>query len=230
MAKRQNRPTQNRTEQGSVPGSERLCAVTRRALDPENLIRFALSPDGIIVPDLDRRLPGRGVWVGCERGLIEKAVSTHAFSKSLKMKAEAPVDLAERVDDLIVKRVAGMLSLANKAGSVIAGFEKIYAALEKKPVRAILHGSDAALDGRSKIDRKYKAIQASRGAPAAIVDVLTIAQMSLAIGRGSVVHAALTPGGLSDRFLEEAERLLRYRSSAIEATPVATDEISELSS
>ncbi|WP_339086586.1 RNA-binding protein [Hyphomicrobium sp. ghe19] len=230
MAKRQNRPTRDRTEQGSVPGSERLCAVTRQALDPENLIRFALSPDGIIVPDLDRRLPGRGVWVGCERGLIEKAVSTHAFSKSLKMKAEAPVDLAERVDDLIVKRVAGMLSLANKAGNVIAGFEKIYAALEKKPVRAILHGSDAALDGRSKIDRKYKAIQASRGAPAAIVDVLTIAQMSLAIGRGSVVHAALTPGGLSDRFLEEAERLLRYRSSAIEATPVAAGEISELSS
>ena len=230
MAKRQNRPTRDRAELSSVPGSERLCAVTRQALDPEKLIRFALSPDGIVVPDLDRRLPGRGVWVGCERGLIEKAVSTHAFSKSLKMKAEAPVDLAERVDDLIVKRVAGMLSLANKAGNVIAGFEKIYAALEKKPVRAILHGSDAASDGRSKIDRKYKAIQASRGAPAAIVDVLTIAQMSLAIGRGSVVHAALIPGGLSDRFLEEAERLLRYRSSAIEATPGAADEISELSS
>ncbi len=51
--------------------------------------------------------------------------------------------------------------------------------------------------------------------PAAIVDVLTIAQMSLAIGRGSVVHAALIPGGLSDRFLEEAERLCRYRLSVM---------------
>lgn len=230
MVKRQNRPTRDRTEPGSAPGSERLCAVTRRTLDPENLIRFALSPDGIIVPDLDRRLPGRGVWVGCDRRLVEKAVATHAFAKSLKVKAEAPADLAERVDDLIVKRVTGTLSLANKAGLVIAGFEKIFAALEKGPVRAVLHGSDAALDGRSKIDRKYKAIQASRGAPAAIVDVLTIAQMSLAIGRGSVVHAALTPGGLSDRFLEEAERLLRYRSSVIEATQVADDEFSELSS
>lgn len=230
MVKRQNRPTRDRTEPGSVPGSERLCAVTRRTLDPENLIRFALSPDGIIVPDLDRRLPGRGVWVGCDRRLVEKAVATHAFAKSLKVKAEAPADLAERVDDLIVKRVTGTLSLANKAGLVIAGFEKIFAALEKGPVRAVLHGSDAALDGRTKIDRKYKAIQASRGAPAAIVDVLTIAQMSLAIGRGSVVHAALTPGGLSDRFLEEAERLLRYRSSVIEATQVAGDEFSELSS
>jgi len=230
MVKRQNRSTRDRAEQGSESGSERLCAVTRQALDPANLIRFALSPDGIVVPDLDRRLPGRGVWVGCDRRLVEKAVATHAFSKSLKVKAEAPADLAERVDDLIVKRVSGTLSLANKAGLVIAGFEKIYAALEKGPVRAVLHGTDAALDGRSKIDRKYRAIQASRGAPAAIVDVLTIAQMSLAIGRGSVVHAALIPGGLSDRFLEEAERLLRYRSTAIEASPVADEEFSELSS
>ena len=82
---------------------------------------------------------------------------------------------------------------------------------------AVLHGTDAAADGRSKLDRKYKAIQGSRGLPAPIVDVLTIAQMSLAIGRGSVVHAALTPGGLSERFLEEAERLARYRGFATEA-------------
>jgi uncharacterized protein len=211
-------------------GPERLCAVTRKTRDARELIRFVLSPDGTMVPDLDRRLPGRGVWVGCDRKLVEKAVATQAFSKSLKMKAEAPADLAERVDGLIVKRVTGVFSLANKAGLAVAGFEKVFAALEKGPVRAVLHGADAAVDGRSKIDRKYKAIQADRGKPAAIVNVLTIAQMSLAIGRGSVVHAALTPGGLSDRFLEEAERLARYRHSMIEAAPGAANEFSEFSS
>ena len=230
MAKRQNRLALDRTELASAAGPERLCAVTRQSLDPKDLIRFVLSPDGIIVPDLDRRLPGRGVWVGCDRRLVEKAVATHAFSKSLKVKAEAPVDLAERLDDLIVKRVVGTLSLANKAGLAIAGFEKVFAALAKGPVRVVLHGTDAATDGRTKIDRKYKAIQASRGVPAAIVNDLTIAQMSLAIGRGSVVHAALIPGGLSDRFLEEAERHGRYRLSTIEAAPEAADDFSELSS
>jgi predicted RNA-binding protein YlxR (DUF448 family) len=211
-----------------------LCAVTRQCLDSKALIRFVLSPDAVIVPDLDRRLPGRGVWIGCDRRLVERAVATQVFSKSLKVKADAPADLAERVDGLLAKRTAAALSLANKAGLVIAGFEKVFAALDKGPVRAVLHGTDAAADGRSKIDRKYKAIQASRGVSATIVDVLTIAQMSLAIGRGSVVHAALIPGGLSDRFLEEAERLGRYRLSAIEAAPEtdprAADDFSELSS
>jgi hypothetical protein len=230
MAKRQHRLTLDDTEQGSVVGPERLCAVTRESRDPAELIRFVLSPDGIIVPDLDRRLPGRGVWIGCDRNLVEKAIQTQAFSKSLKMKAEAPKDLADLTDGLILKRVTGALSLANKAGLVIAGFEKVFAAIEKGPVRAVLHGADAAADGRSKIDRKYKAVQASRGQPAVVVNVLTIVQMSLAIGRGSVVHAALIPGGLSDRFLEEAERLARYRHSTIEAAPGAADDFSELSS
>lgn len=230
MAKRQHRLTLDDTEQGSVVGPERLCAVTRESRDAAELIRFVLSPDGIIVPDLDRRLPGRGVWIGCDRKLVEKAIQTQAFSKSLKMKAEAPKDLADLTDGLILKRVTGALSLANKAGLVIAGFEKVFAAIEKGPVRAVLHGADAAADGRSKIDRKYKAVQASRGQPAIVVNVLTIVQMSLAIGRGSVVHAALIPGGLSDRFLEEAERLARYRHSTIEAAPGAADDFSELSS
>jgi uncharacterized protein len=228
MAKRQDRLTLDGTEQASVVGPERLCAVTRQSRDASDLIRFVLSPDGIIVPDLDRRLPGRGVWVGCERNLVEKAIRTQAFSKSLKTKVEIPPDLADRVEGLILKRVTGALSLANKAGLAVAGFEKVFAALEKGPVRAVLHGADAAADGSSKIDRKYKAIQSDRGQQATIVDVLTTAQMSLAIGRGSVVHAALTPGGLSDRFLEEAERLARYRHSTIEAAPGAADEFSEL--
>jgi uncharacterized protein len=230
MAKRQNRLTLDEADLSSAVGQERLCAVTRQNRDPHELIRFVLSPDGIIVPDLDRRLPGRGVWVGCDKRLVEKAIATQAFSKSLKVKAEAPADLADRVDSLILKRVTGALSLANKAGLAIAGFEKVFAALEKGPVRAVLHGADAAADGRSKIDRKYKAIQAARGLTASIVNLLTIAQMSLAMGRGSVVHAALIPGGLSDRFLDDAERLARYRHSTIEAAPGAADEFSELSS
>ena len=222
-AERHNQPVDHGPERNS--GSERLCAVSRRCLEPKDLIRFVLSPDGNVTPDLDRRLPGRGVWVGLSRKLVEQAAKTNVFAKSLKTRAIAPADLAERVEALIAKRLTGTLSLANKAGLLVAGFEKVSSLLDKEQVRAIVHGSDAASDGRLKLDRKYKAIQSSRGAQVAIVDVLTIAQMSLAIGRGSVVHAALTPGGLSDRFLEEAERLWRYRHSATGAA----DELSETS-
>jgi len=225
MAERQQQLATDRG--GDASGLERVCAVTRQSRDPGQLIRFVLSPDSTVVPDLERRLPGRGVWIGCDRRLVEKAIKANTFARGFKTQAQAPTDLADRIDSLMVKRLSGTLSLANKAGLAVSGFEKVSAALEKGPVAAVLHGSEASADGRSKLDRKFKAIQGSRGATAPIVDVLTIDQMSLAIGRGSVVHAALTPGGLSDRFLEEAERLTRYRSSATETATVFSETQSE---
>jgi len=41
--------------------TERMCIVTRAVHDEDGLIRFVRSPDGYAVPDLQRKLPGRGV-------------------------------------------------------------------------------------------------------------------------------------------------------------------------
>lgn len=212
-AKRQSRPTDNDGGSDSDVGVERQCVVTRTVHEADALIRFARAPDGELVPDLDLRLPGRGAWVTCDRSVLEKAIKTKAFSRALKGETRIPEGLAERVDQMLVRRVCATLSLANKAGLAVAGFQQVDAALEKGQVAAVLHGHDAAADGRGKLDRKFFAIQRDRGLPAPLVDVLTISEMSLAMGRPSVVHAGLIPGGLTDRFLMEAERILRYRAS-----------------
>ncbi len=47
-----------------------MCAVTRQVAPTDDLIRFVLSPTGEVVPDLKRKLPGRGlmgVIVPCRR-------------------------------------------------------------------------------------------------------------------------------------------------------------------
>ena len=196
----------------------RLCVATRIERSPADLIRFVAGPDRVIVPDLARRLPGRGVWVSADRKSVERAVASRAFAKSLKSKVEVGSDLPDRVEALMLKRVIDALSLANKAGAVTTGFEKISRRLAGGDVAALLHGSDAATDGCEKLDRKLRAIsagsgQGGRNTPGSgpIVAVLTVEQMSLAIGRPNVVHAALNKGGASDRFLTEAGRLERYR-------------------
>ena len=54
--------------------TERRCIVTREVLYPDQLIRFVAGPDGEVVPDLKRKLPGRGVWVTAKRDLVQQAV------------------------------------------------------------------------------------------------------------------------------------------------------------
>ncbi len=192
----------------------RTCVVSRASRPPDELIRFVASPDGQVVPDLSRRLPGRGIWVTAERTAVAEAVKRKAFAKSLKKQITAPADLADVVDRLLVKRSLEALSLANKAGLVTTGFTRVEAELISGSVAVLLHASNAAVDGAGKLDRRFAAISAQAGTRPLIFQELTSEQMSLALGRPNVVHAALSAGGATTKFLNEASRMTRYRSGS----------------
>lgn len=190
---------------------ERTCAVTRTLHEPDELIRFVSDPQGTVVPDVGRRLPGRGVWIGCDRALVAEAVRRKVFARGLKREVTAPADLPERVEALLVRRAVDALALANKAGLVTAGFAKVETVIGRGDCRVLVHASDAAEDGAGRLDRRYAAVSAASGEDTRIVRCLSEAELGLAIGRSSVVHAALARGGAADNFLREVGRLQRYR-------------------
>ena len=192
-------------------GPLRLCAVSRVQKPPEELIRFVAGPDRTIVPDLARRLPGRGVWVDATREAVAEAVRRKAFAKSLKQNVSVPADLPDMVERLLQKRLAEAISLANKAGLLVAGFAKVEELIEAGQAVALIHAADAAADGVGKLDRKFKALRGPNDTPATIVRELAGAELSLAMGRPNVIHAAAAEGGASLRLIEEARRLGRYR-------------------
>lgn len=196
---------------------ERQCAVTRRSAPPEELLRFALGPDGVVVPDLKARLPGRGAWVSCARDTVRKAVSTGVFSRAFKCATKAPDDLAEQVDHLLERAALQRLSLANKAGLVICGFDKVSQAVRNGGV-TLLHAEDAAADGCRKLDRLQLAIADEPSPAPAPVRLFNAEQLSLALGRPNVVHAAVKQGGPSRKFLDSVARLGKFRAgSAVHA-------------
>jgi uncharacterized protein len=192
-------------------GPLRFCAVSRVQRPPEELIRFVAGPDLAVVPDLARRLPGRGVWVEATRASVAEAVRRKAFARSLKKSVSVPADLPELVERLLRKRLVEAVSIANKAGLLVAGFAKVAQAIEAGNTVALIPASDAAADGVDKLDRKFKALGGFEGAPATIVRELAGGELSLAFGRPNVIHAAAAEGGASRRLIEEARRLGRYR-------------------
>lgn len=196
-------------EQGPI----RHCAETRVRLPKAALIRFALGPGDNIVPDLAERLPGRGVWISCDREVVAAAVRSKAFSRSLKRKANADADLPARVEVLMLRRALDALSIANKSGFVITGFAKVEAAAAVGSLSAVLHAADGSDEGADKLDRRFRAVCRDAGVPAIVVKLLTIEQLSLALGRSNVVHAGLGSGGAAHLFLSEIERLERFRGS-----------------
>ncbi len=204
----------DRVVQKGPQGPLRLCALTRVPRLADDLVRFVADPSGEIVPDVGCRLPGRGVWITAEKDAVAQAAKANVFARSLKRQVRVPSDLAERVENVLVGRVQQALALCNKAGLVSSGYDQVEALAASGEAAALLHASDGATGGREKLDRKYIAVQGAKGLPAPILLSLSNQQMSLAIGRANVVHAALKPGGAAVKFLSEARRLERYRSGS----------------
>lgn len=204
--------------------SERSCIVTRAALSPDRLIRFVLSPQAVVTPDIRRALPGRGVWVTASRARIAEACRRKAFARAFKKEVTTPADLAEDVGLLLRKDALQALSLANKAGALTAGFEKTRAALEGGGALALLEASDGSPEGRKKLIGKLIAAwrrgegasgaEPEPGEPGlgefAIVDSFTSLELDLALGRPHVIHAALLRAPAGGFALTRCLRLHRF--------------------
>ena len=189
---------------------ERTCIVTRQAEPREGLIRFVVAPDGTVVPDLRQRLPGRGAWVTATAVQVRAAEVKRLFARAFGAPVTVEPGLAERVDALLAEAAQGALSLARKAGSVVAGFGKIEAALGRDPVVAVIHAPEAGVDGVEKLAKAAKRRFGDAPGPV-VIRSFTGEQLDLAFGRTNVIHAALLAGPASENVLARVRTLARFR-------------------
>ena len=194
----------------------RTCALTRQEKPVADLIRFAVGPDDVLVPDVEARADGRGVWITLSHAAVAEAVRKKAFARSLKAPVTVADDLAELTRLRLEQRLLSALGMARKAGQFTSGATKVKAALESMQVVALLTATDAAEDGRNKMRGTLKALNYARreqGLPGPDVphfELLPSAEMSLALGLENVIHAALTNGAAAQSAVEKAMRLARY--------------------
>src|SRR5476649_2795595 len=83
----------------------RMCAVTRAVRPIGELIRFVVAPSGEVIPDLKRKLPGRGLWVSASRQTVAEAVRRNHFSKGFKRDVRATPTLAADTENLLERSV-----------------------------------------------------------------------------------------------------------------------------
>jgi predicted RNA-binding protein YlxR (DUF448 family) len=199
----------------------RMCAVSREVRPIDELIRFVVSPEGAVVPDLKRKLPGRGLWVSASRATVAEAVRRNQFSRGFKRDIRAARTLPEDTENLLVRGLVEALAMAAKAGQVVSGSSKVEDALAlgqgqgKNKVLALLHASDGARDGIRKLDAiaRQRAGNIGESADFPTLTILTSAQLDLALGRSNVIHAALLAGPASKTFLSRSQILVRYRTA-----------------
>jgi len=215
LATAQNSAQDNELDRGAISvaaGTERTCALSRRPMPVSAMIRFVVGPAGEAVPDIKRKLPGRGIWIASTRAAIEEAVKRNVFARGFKRDVRVARDLAAQTERLLESAALDALAIAGKAGLVIGGFAKVEAAIGRADVLALIHAADAAADGKRKLDGALHRKTDEKSREIAIIDIFSGSQLDLALNRPNVVHAALLAGPGSETFLARAARVARFRT------------------
>jgi hypothetical protein len=170
------------------------------------MLRCVIGPDGAIVPDVDARLPGRGLWLQARRDIVERAVAKRVFARAARRPVTILPELADRFEALLARRCCDVLGLTRRAGLAVAGYERVSEALRRGNAALLLFARDG-----SEMNRR-RMVAASNGVASA--SVLDADELSGVFGRETVVFVAVGPGPLSSRLKIELERLAGFRAAA----------------
>jgi len=172
-------------------------------MDEARLIRFVPGPDAVVVPDLARKLPGRGLWVAADRASVEAAAKRNLFARAAKAKVSAAATLADQVESLLRRRLLAGLGLARKAGEITSGFEKVSQAIASGKAAWLIEAADGAADGRRKLWAQARKQPRVPG----LIGAFTAAELGLALGAENVIHTAFLAGRAADRWAHDVHRL-----------------------
>ncbi|WP_299608458.1 RNA-binding protein [uncultured Tateyamaria sp.] len=185
-------------------GPERKCIATGEVQPKYGLIRFVVGPDAQIVSDIAGKLPGRGIYVAADRSALEKAVQKKLFARGAKQPVQVPEGLVDEVERQLARRVVDLIALSRKSGSAVAGYEKVKNMLQMEEALVLIQASDGSGRGKSKLSTPHFG---------SYIGWLTADELGLAFGRQTVIHGALASGGLTQRVVEEANRLRGVREN-----------------
>ena len=142
---------------------QRSCLACREVKDKGTLLRFVLAPDRTLVPDLQQKLPGRGVYTCMKGSCLKLAAKKKQFSRGFQgevLGAEGE-SLARQVSDKLEERIASYLSLANKGGKIASGSDQVLDKLKKGGVGLLFIATDISID----IGEKFRAVAKLKGVP-----------------------------------------------------------------
>jgi predicted RNA-binding protein YlxR (DUF448 family) len=212
-----NEPLGSDTSGQSAGGEpERRCILTGDHGSRDDLLRLAISPDGLVLPDALARAPGRGAWIGVSRPELEAAIAKGklkgALARAFKGAAlEIPTDLADKIEAALIRALTDRLGLEYKAGRLLVGSDRIAENARAGKVTLLAHAADASADGSRKLDQAWRVGEEREGSGMAGITLpLDRAALSVALGRDNVVHLALTDHAAAERIGAPLRRLLRF--------------------
>jgi len=180
----------------------RKCIVSGEIKDKSELLRFVVE-QGHLVPDFQKKLKGKGIYVSNSKQVLQEAVNKHLFRKAAKRQLAEEDVIVEIVENLMKKRGFDFLNLARKAGAAVIGFEKVCEKLKQGKVAFLLQAKDAGADGKKKTEALAHDVPV-------FDELYTIEELDEALCRTNTVHIAFLKGDMSNVAYSEFKRIKTF--------------------
>ncbi|MGB3754407.1 MAG: DUF448 domain-containing protein [Parerythrobacter sp.] len=204
---------------------ERRCILTGDVAPRDTLVRLAISPDGLVLPDPLAKAPGRGAWLGVSRAELETALAKGklrgALARAFKgAKLTVPDDLSDLIEAGLKKAVLDRLGLALRGGALVFGSDRIAEHARSGRLAMLLHAADAREDGCRKLDQAWRVGREEEGSGARGMRLpLDRTALSVALGRENVVHLGISGGVAGGAVASLLARLVHYRGADPDPPP-----------
>ncbi len=180
---------------------QRSCLGCGATKDKGTLLRFVLSPDGCLTPDLKAKLPGRGAYICPCRACLGLAIKKKRFPATFKSPIPG-IDLeliSSGIRAMVTERLRGYLSLAAKAGEVFSGSDAVAGRLRGGKVGVLFIATDLSEESR----KKFAAMAGHAGVE--LVALFDKDSLGTLIGKEHRGVVAVEPGGFIAPIQRELE-------------------------
>ncbi len=196
------------TQGTRASASERLCVLSGDTLPREQMIRLAISPDGLVLPDPAGKAPGRGAWITPDRKALEAAIANGHFKRGMMRAFKGGPkdtaltiedDLPDLIDAALRRSLSERLGLEWRAGTLVLGSARIEEQARTGRIALLCHANDASEDGRKRLDQAWRVGSDAEGSGIRGITLpLDRASLSVALGRENTVHLGVA-GHSGDR-------------------------------
>ena len=202
-------------EMAEGKGPERRCILSGERAQAEHLIRLAISPDGLVLPDVNNKAPGRGAWLGVDADALNEAgvgKLRGALARAFKgAKLSIPDDLGTLIGAQLQAATMNRLGLEAKSSNLLTGHEKIATAARSGKVALLLHASDSSKDGCGKLDQAWRVGMDAEGSGQKGTTLPVDREaLSMALGRQNAVHAAILGEAAAKRVNHHLARWIKF--------------------
>lgn len=183
--------------------TERKCVATGVSKPAEALLRFVKTDDGRLIPDFNKKLPGRGLYVSNSRRALQKALAKNLFVKSIHQNLKISSDFLEIVENLLYRKGLDAINLARKTGALLTGFEKVKEQIVKNKVAFLIEAVDAGQDGAEKMAAISKDLE--------VFKLYKTEDLDVALNKVNTVHIAVLKSEIAAMVYENLKKYQAFR-------------------